>query len=211
MMFFSACIFGQVGVSGGYVSFNADEWIDGINATTGENFSNLEGYQVGLDYWFRLKNKRVEFFPTLSYSAFDQSSNNSNMDVRLLGFHFNTNFYLFDFEGDCDCPTWSKQGGILEKGFFLQLSPGITNFDVKVKDENSIDGETVTFFDIGIGAGLDLGFSDFITITPLIRFHLSPNTDWVLHDDTATTELLSYKTSPKQLFAGIRLGINFKN
>ena len=90
LMLFSFGLFGQFGLSSGYVGFDADEWIDGINTTTGENFNNIRGFQIGIDYWFRLKNKRVEFFPTLSYSGFYRSSNDSQLDARLIGFHFNT-------------------------------------------------------------------------------------------------------------------------
>ena len=201
---------GQIGISTGYIKFNSEEWINGINENIGEDFSHKSGYQIGIDYRLRIKNVRIEFLPTASYSAFKETINASELKSRLLGFHLNTLVYLFDFEGDCDCPTWSKSGNIFQKGFFVQIAPGINNFDIEVNDENAINGGNVNFIDVGVGAGLDIGISEYLTITPSVRYHFSPETEWQLEQVNAVGENPSYNAFPKQLYAGIRLGFSFK-
>ena len=92
----------------------------------------ISGFAFGADYTFRLAQKRVEFFPELNYSftettspVIDTRGSQVTLEDKAFGFYFNTNVYIFDFEGDCDCPVFSKDGNFLKKGFFLQLSPGI--------------------------------------------------------------------------------------
>lgn len=201
----------QLGINAGYAGLNATEWSDGINENTGEEFSNMTGYQIGVDYRLRIKNVRIEFLPTISYSSFKESINTSELKSRLLGFHLYTLVYLFDLEGDCDCPTWSKSGNIFQKGFFLEIAPGINSFDIEVDNENKINGGSANFIDVGVGVGLDIGLSDYITISPSVRYHLSPETEWALERADALTEYPLFNSFPKQLYAGVRLAFNFKN
>ena len=118
----------QYGISLAYKPINADNWEQIIskhqlNAADAEALGN--GIQFGIDYWARLKNYRVEFLPELNFSRFTRFWANEDgviteekINSNFLGLHLNTNFYVFDFKGDCDCPTFSKQGNDLQKGFF---------------------------------------------------------------------------------------------
>ena len=123
----SADLSAQFGFNAGYRWNDSDNWVE--QSASGNQSLDLlpNGYSIGVDYWFRLKNARVEFLPELNYSSFAQTfADDREINARFLSFFFNTNFYLFDFRSDCDCPTFSKQDHTLQKGFFIQVSPGLS-------------------------------------------------------------------------------------
>ena len=207
IMLASTGLFSQVGINGGYSNFAVSEWMELMNVVTGKNFENATGYKVGVDYWLRLKQRRIEFLPELGYASLKASSVGSEANFKLAGLYFNTNIYPFDFEGDCDCPTWSKSGGVFEKGFFIQVTPGITMATIKVNDELTISDETVTYLLIGVGAGVDLGISENITITPMIKYSISQKTEYL----PSTNSLIDFgpvSANAKQLILGVRVGLN---
>lgn len=120
------------------------------------------GVEFAAHYWFRLPQKRVEFQPTIYYTA----ANTSSVDGRYgeYGFQFKTNVYLFDFGTDCNCPTFGKQGPQLQKGFFIQLSPGYAVY----RWDNGLEVENSSGLTLGGGIGIDFGLSNLLTITPLV-------------------------------------------
>lgn len=120
--------------------------------------------ELALHYWFRLPKQRVEFQPTIYYGT----TGSGDSELAQYGFQFKTNFYVFDFATDCDCPTFGKQGPQLEKGFFLQLAPGVAYHDLSIGS-----GSNATTFSLAGGLGLDFGVSNLLTLTPLlsIRHH----------------------------------------
>ena len=60
---------------------------------------------------------------------------------------------------------------------------------------------------LGIGLGLDLGLSDFYTITPMVAYYYySPATWKKLSPDPDTQDFIDAKGSPTLLEASIRLG-----
>lgn len=209
----------QVGVSGFYVSNQADGWESSVKDNAGDPVVALpgQGWQAGIDYWFRLKKKRVEFLPTLAFSAAEQQlispsgiDQEVNFVMRQLSFFWHTQLYLLDLGSDCDCPTFSKDGNSLKKGLFLQLSPGLSYFSF------SAEGYPVDFDDrhvapgIGAGLGLDLGFSDFLTVTPMFRVLHFPSTTWEglsgNGSDVINVPGVSDETSLWQYQAGLRVG-----
>lgn len=139
----------------------------GINARylTGDSGTGIsqKGFHAGIEYYFRLKTNRVEFHPMLGYRrSFDSEQAPgyyTSIDVDL-----NTAFYLFDFEGDCNCPTFSKQGTLIKKGFFLELQPGLGYQTITLLEAQSSN----MVFKLGGAAGLDIGLSDQYTMTPFI-------------------------------------------
>ncbi|MEM9835781.1 MAG: hypothetical protein AAF828_04735 [Bacteroidota bacterium] len=186
------------------------------------------GFEVGADYWFRLKNKRIEFLPTFSYGRYAETypelrfaenievagSGDFSFTSQQIGFQFKTNFYLLDFGTDCDCPTFGKQGPALHKGFFVQLAPGIlyqsltanyTAFAEEVKENQFIPT-------VSLGLGLDFGVSNLITITPLVsyRFALTEQNWNGLYPERVLNPFLENDLPARRssaLQAGIRLGI----
>ncbi|MEM8909381.1 MAG: hypothetical protein AAGD05_16155, partial [Bacteroidota bacterium] len=166
-LFFLCFVFSssaQFGLNLSYRTFNASGWertIDQINSDIGTVAEPLDrGWGIGLDYWFRLKNYRIEFLPELNYSSFSKTWSNPTNETdqltsRFLSLHFNTNIYLFDLSGDCDCPTFSKQGDLMQKGFFVQVSPGLSwvqNQYENLQDNSQTDNSTIAP-SIGLGVG----------------------------------------------------------
>jgi hypothetical protein len=209
----------QVGLSTQYLSGSADNWTYQASETGSETIELPgTGWQAGIDYWFRLKNTRIEFLPTLAYSQQTQDIASTfaslETEARALHFFFNTNIYLFDLKGDCDCPTFSKQGPSLQKGFYLQVSPGYSlyNFELQdaFSDETYEDNDSA--FSIGLGLGIDLGISDFMTITPQIGARYYPSLSWETLDGTdklTFPEGIAAEDSMLQYYAGLRLGFRF--
>ena len=213
----------QFGISAGYKPIQAKNWeqvIAQYKLSVPTNYEVLplsNGVQLGVDYWFRLKNYRVEFLPELSYTRFTRiwakvEGNNDRINSNFLGLHFNTNFYIFNFKGDCDCPTWSKEGPSLKKGFFIQLAPGVDYVFNSFKQEKN----TKTVHDIvpsvGIGIGVDIGLSDLLTITPMVKIHHYFDVEWEGLNTFFETQQQPIspelnKNDITQLFAGIRIGL----
>lgn len=214
----------QVGITGRYYLNDAPNWtsVNQKNTTKSENYLG-NGWSVGMDYWLRLKKYRVEFLPELSYSQFkynDQSGylNSADFSNRFFNFFLNTNFYLFDFAGDCNCPTFSKKGQFLKKGFFVQVSPGLTYLQGKVNFEKPIVEAEKSFesdalaASVGAGFGLDVGISDFVTLTPMIGLRYFPNAKWKSLSKYVGSEIftpISTESAIWQGSAGVRLGFRF--
>lgn len=219
LAFFLLISFGvqaQFGLSTHYMSGQGDKW-EYFPLSSNQETIELPGtgWQAGIDYWFRLPNARIEFLPTVAFSSQEQTIGIelAALDTRTQAFHFffNTNIYFLDLEGDCDCPTFSKEGPSFQKGVFLQLSPGYSFFDFSMTDQVNKEEYTAddASFSIGAALGLDLGISDFFTITPMIGARYYPSVNWETlggqaglnfpQNVEAESHLLQYQ-------AGIRLG-----
>ncbi len=120
----------QIGINASYSQQQANDWFDSISLPVDNEIGPfVSGYAAGIDYWFPLENVRIDFLPELRFSHFETDlANSSDYFYQHDSYEFiwNTNFYVLNLTGDCDCPTWSKQGDTFEKGFFIQLSPGLS-------------------------------------------------------------------------------------
>jgi hypothetical protein len=205
--------FGQFGVTGSYLNADVREWETLVAEQTNSPLYN-NGYKVGIDYWFRLKNIRIEFMPEVGYS---------NMEAEIVplddlfpnqfqttAYHFqlNTNIYAFNIATDCECPTWSKSEPILQKGFFFQLSPGVAFFQQEISREGQepIESEDFTYT-LAAGAGLDIGVSDLLTITPMVKYWYIPEAGWAGLDEALGIE--ESVSSISYLEFALRIGVRF--
>lgn len=164
----------QFGVTGSY-NLNSAKSKAG-NASLGIPYDDAP--EIAAHYWFRLSKKRLEFQPSLYYSKAGGDLNWSEV-----GFQFKTNLYPFDFGTDCHCPTFGKQGPQLQKGLFLQLSPGLAWHNYRFPDDS---GQSSTLAPtLGLGVGVDFGISNAVTITPIVawRYTLSDFVDLTSADD----------------------------
>lgn len=207
----------QLGVTARYQFPDAENWV--LLTDPGDrNRTKLlgNGYSIGLDYWFRMKNTRIEFLPEINFSHFlFIEANEARLDAAWLGFYFNTNFYLFDLKGDCDCPTFSKTGSAAKKGFFVQLSPGISwlNHRIRLPEDETIRSSSAAF-SIGLGLGFDIGLSDLITFTPMGSLRYFPTAEWddlsrVAVSDADEFSVPGEQTNILMWQVGARLGFRF--
>ncbi|MEZ5044039.1 MAG: hypothetical protein R2828_29355 [Saprospiraceae bacterium] len=212
-LFFSFSLQAQFGVKGAYHFSDAADW-QAFSTENGAAESIIgNGWSVGVDYWFRLKKHRVEFLPELNYSLLQQDFPNlgwSN-DASFTSFFFNTNLYIFDLKGDCDCPTFSKQGPTLKKGVFIQLSPGISYAASELTLPSTTLKANTVAFSIGAGIGFDLGLSDLLTLSPMLGLRYYPGIQWdtfaATKAETDNFPVLDNTSSLNQWYAGLRLGI----
>ncbi len=221
----STVSFSQFGVAAKYNSNN----FNGHNSVLADTYQNADdlyssGFEIGIHYWLRLKNYRVEFLPEIFYSSFSESnyefaisSSGANQLYNFkgtgIGFNANTQIYLLDIEGDCDCPTWGKDGGFIEKGFFISISPGIMSLshDITTLTETSstlqsVDTESSFLFKLGLGVGVDIGLSKLITITPFVNYNFYPSmSPDFLPDLCPNCDLQLENSSINQIQAGLRV------
>ena len=156
---------GQLGIQGNYL-------IQDVPSYESPSINNLNlqtMYGYGVSYWFRLKKVRWEFSPTLMQYKSILSETSSEGDPRqtMTGFQVQNSFYLMDFKNDCMCPTFSKQGEWIRKGFFVYATPGLVMNTFSIDDSN-IDDRIVGFGEIGVG--LDIGLNNYFTISPSLGY-----------------------------------------
>lgn len=210
--------FSQLGVNSGYNVNNAANWkINNGTNLVHDFYPN--NFSFGIDYWFRLPNRRVEFTPEINFNTTKSnwSYNNDALQFNTTSTNFsffaNTNFYIFDFKGDCDCPTFSKKGPELQKGFFFRISPGVSYFTGRLKTADDEFYGSEFAFSIGAGVGIDFGISDFVTLSPIAMLRYYPEIKWgsIAGVDAGIKEWeYPEESSPlTQIYLGLRLGIRF--
>lgn len=209
----SQMVSAQFGLNAGYRSNQAPEWILESVPDGNIQFDLLaSGYSFGIDYWFRLKNVRVEFTPELNYALYNQTLNEDlGLKAQTFNFFFHSNIYFLDFNNDCDCPTFSKDGNSFSKGLFLRVSPGVSLFQNELSIPESTSSENAIAFSVALGLGVDIGISDFLTISPIVTYRYYPGVDWTglsaANRDSESLQVRSESSSIRQLHAGIRIGI----
>ena len=156
--------------------------------------------ELGIGYWLRFTKVRMEVIPELSFTKYNSdlvSASAINGQVNLL-------FYSLDFYSDCGtCPTFSKDGGLVKKGFHWIVAPGVTSFKSHIDDDDPmlrLEG-TYTSMRLALGAGLDIGLSNLLTITPFATYNLGSKVN-----DFAATET---EDRLKQIHIGLRSVLRF--
>ncbi len=176
-----------------------------------------QGYEFGVDYWLYLEGLRIEFLPEITYSHLSiQNIPEADLKSRGLGVHLNTNIYVFDLQGDCGCPTFSKQGSFFSKGFFIQLSPGLLYQNQQINgtdSEVSISSNSLAF-SLGAAFGLDIGLSDRFTLTPIGGIRWLPSVPWEGLNELESNGIpwRPLEADPALLLwqAGLRFGFRFR-
>ncbi|MEP7195612.1 MAG: hypothetical protein ABI851_03785 [Saprospiraceae bacterium] len=165
------------------------------------------GLQLGGQYWFRLKNYRVEFIPGIHLGTeFSQKKNYSS--YKITDVHLLTSIplliYPLNFKEDCNCPTFKKSGKKFEKGFHLIVQPGLSF------NRRNINHDSVTLVKnnmtpiLGLGAGMDIGINRLMTITPFILYSIYFN-DCLLKTEKEIIEIQHHSIN-----VGVRIRL-YKN
>ncbi|MBK7407493.1 MAG: hypothetical protein IPJ40_05010 [Saprospirales bacterium] len=88
LLSFHTALSAQIGFSGSYTRFVANEWETFLDEQIGDYqdaYFFRHGFQVGADYWLRLKNVRIEFLPEVRYAQQKASRNRIMMPARSNG------------------------------------------------------------------------------------------------------------------------------
>lgn len=210
LLFLTQGLYSQIGARVLYNTNSYSGWNDffrndaNLLANNDRVFSS--SVSVSLDYWFRLRDQRIEFYPYISYhqASTDLAFANVDLGLRQIGGGVNAHFYVLDLLDDCDCPTFSKQGTFLKKGFFLLAGVG-ADFSTKAVNGDFRDGNFDATFQGGLG--LDIGVTDIITLTPILRYKYYPDISWHELAPVFGLEANNVSTSAGQLGIGLRVGI----
>ncbi len=179
-------LFSQVGIE---LSGNKNvykSWNDVIYNYSGKESQIFKySYGGGINYWFRLKNYRLEFTPGIYYMfskfKFPESSCKFEYYSHVAGIEFDMNVYMFDFVGrnyKKDCPTFSHDGEWFKKSFFIQVSPGMFGAfrTVKKSVDNIDDFNIAGKFDFGLG--LDFKITNHLLVAPVIKYGFYIGEKW---------------------------------
>lgn len=176
--------------------------------TNNQLFPFLTG--LGVDYWFRLKKYRLEFFPSLQFQYAHENVTLSDaskgaLNWSVIDFTPIIQFYPLDFKNDCMCPTFSKQGQLFKKGLFLQLAPGIAYSNLNGKN-TEVDRISNWMGITRVGVGLDIGISDLITFSPALNYQFAQSLDWSAFFTSAASAHINVYSG---LFLSARIGWRF--
>jgi hypothetical protein len=207
----------QLGINGTYRFSSAPEW--NILDLSNNRVTELPGagWSVGIEYAYSLRNNRLEFAPELNLTRYQaEELDLGPLDANLFSFFLNVRAYVLDFKGDCDCPTFSKKGNTLAKGFYVELSPGYT-YALTYINTPAIRyrGRSVNL-SAAASVGLDFGISPSITLTPFGGFRYYPEATWygleqALLDNPDLGNRQTADNSPlSQFYTGLRLGVNLR-
>jgi len=202
----SGISYGQFGLNVRYSTNDFNDWSGITTAASGGPIweSNLE---FALDYWFKPSEYRAEYYLEGSYANTKTTFGNRVYQLNSYGFGVKSNIYILDFKGDCDCPTFKKEGGLFKKGFFLQWNAHGAYWNKQA--EFLGDSDTNIAFDLGAGAGIDIGISDLLTITPYATWQYYPWLTWEqfgLRHGIGGIENLNAKTTVTMIKFGVRIG-----
>jgi hypothetical protein len=215
LAFIYPSIHAQIGIRANYGRSNFSEFEEQafkFQPNKNNGFLNASA-SFGIDYWFRLKKRRIEFLPEIAYTSYGKSEVSSTMVYNAMSFdfYFNTQIYLLDLEEDCNCPTFSKQGNTIKKGFFFHIAPMVKYFTFDGRNEMAtFNNNKAVTFGIRGGFGLDLGINDFITITPMIAYERSSMANWknmsLINEDGTPRDISS---NYSKISGEVRLGLRF--
>ena len=225
LVFIGQSVYGQIGIRTKYLKNGIDDDQTNFISKVGSIDDALStGYGLGIDFWIRLKTKRVEFLPELginySQTSFETEITQYSLDYNYLYFNLNTRIYPMDFEGDCDCPTFSNQSTLIKKGFYFELSPGVgyytTHYDSSLPTVSNPEGETNTAtvdafsYKIGVAVGLDIGLSNLLTINPYAMYNYHFGREYDIPVGKLSTLIDSNSGNiMSQLELGLRFAIRF--
>jgi len=205
----------QVGVTLGYRNIEVPYW----SALLGENetiFKN--GHSFSVDYWLKLKSVRIDLLPEVGFSKFSReiepigSYPKRTFIAQFFNLQLNANIYPLDFFKnftDKENPTPSEN---VARSVFVQISPGasMTYLSYRAAFEEMLLPPRRTAYFIGLGAGFDISYKNFITLTPMLRYQHYPSLRWIglseIRDEN-TADFFREDTFINQLAFSVRLGI----
>ncbi len=218
-------LFGQIGIDYAYLNQSYPEWtqllIDNQVSNNSEKPVFQNAHRIGIEYWLRIPNYRVEFFPqiniTRQLSSYINNIQTTTLESHVYGIDLKTQIYFLDFHGDCDCPTFSNNEPIIKKGTYFIFSPGAYIFSGQINQTTTgiqlVAKELNSSFRLGLGLGIDIGINDLFSISPYYKYEIHRPFSW---DELGTIPLSQggndqSSTSTKMTghVTGVKLNIRF--
>ena len=206
------------GLSGTYFTQNLSEWETAIFGLRSNERLLKSGFGQQVDLRVAgFENYRIQFHLNAGTTNATTSLENRAFKLRKNDLSLSSKIFFLSLEADCDCPTFSREAGLLEKGLFAEFLTGASFFQAEMTNESNIISEDNGIaFKIGLGLGVEIGITDFVTISPFFRYERYFKAEWenlqedlTTFDPSATVE--GSNTTPiNQLSAGIRLGISLQ-
>ena len=214
---FSNYLFAQIGYIQGTAWASAPDWEAILLPRTEDGQLLDRNYTFELDYRLRpIADYRIEFFPTFAYTRTNGEARSTNLGLQQAEFQLRTNIYFLSLEADCDCPTFSREAGLLKKGLFFQVAPGIARTTGKLEAGSLLSEFSAVGFRLGAGLGLEIGLSDYFTLAPVVRYdHYFAMewddlaADWAAVNPDISLPPTDNQSAIGQWYAGLRLGIRF--
>lgn len=212
VFFTSIKLVAQIGLRTSYINFEAPEF---ELSQQGDNFLNPPGHglALSLDYRLKMQNLRVEVRPEIQWAS-PQTVTNGNIGTksRYIGLWSNVVIFPFDLRGDCDCPTFGRNGNPLQKAFFIEAAPGLyhtTNTIEISRSPDDIITENQSFaFGFSIGIGLEMKINRNFAFSPYAKTSFFPKMRWPSLQDAAALENLN-EVKENSSVTGIQAGIRF--
>lgn len=137
-------------------------WLEPVNQTTAsiQRAESLLSVEIG--YWFRMKTKRLEFYPAIQFGV------DRRFARHFWGVRTDLQVYPFDFKSDCKCPNFSKKYNFFKKGLFILVGPGITRHEAEEK-------QSLLLPQIRTGIGQDIGLNNLLTLSPIVAIQINTN------------------------------------
>jgi len=206
----------QGGISGAYFSQNIPEWEAAVFGTQSDEQLLNSGFSQEVDLKIAgFENYRIQFHLNAGHAFSKTSLETRTFELRQIDLSLSSKIFLLSLEADCDCPTFSRDAGLLEKGFYVELIAGASSYNATLTDVFELNDKGIGL-KLGLGMGLEIGINDQITISPYVRYNRFFSNEWEgLQETIGTLDNIESdrgsNTSPiNQVSAGIRLGISLE-
>lgn len=203
------------GLTGGYFMQTIPEWESAVFGLRSNERLLKNGFSQAVDFKIAgFENYRVQFHLNAGTNYAETSLDTRQFKLRQIDFALSSKIFLLSLEADCDCPTFSREAGLLEKGFFVEFLAGASTYQAEMSEEMVISEDKGIAFKAGLGMGIEIGITDRITLSPYVRYQRYFNVNWeglqtdiAAFDPTAEIEG-NDATSINQVSAGLRLGVS---
>jgi hypothetical protein len=201
----------QVGIRAGFVQLEAPGF---ELAQRGQTFLSPPGNgpAFSMDYRLKIRNLRLEFRPEVQW-VIPRSGESAGWRTsgNYMGIWGNVTLFPFDLKGDCDCPTFGRQGRPIHKSLFLEAAPGLhylyNEVSVTIPGSNDMvfkDSFVAPGGAIGIGAELKLQRN--LSVSPFARMIVLPNLSWPGLLEAAEAESLD-PLEAQAFLSGLNVGL----
>lgn len=219
-LFYTNISFAQLqgGISGTYFTQSIPEWEAAVLGTRSNEQLLKSGFGQAVDLKIAgFENYRIQFHLNAGTNKATTSLENRQFKLRKNDIGLSGKIFILSLEADCDCPTFSREAGFLEKGLFVEVLAGASFIQSEMTETSTLISEgNEVVFKAGLGLGVEIGITDYVTISPFVRYQHYFNAEWeglqtdIAAFDQTTVTAGSDSTPINQFSAGIRLGISLQ-